>query len=99
MLRTATNAPEALAAARDTVRTRDENRFQGAVERRAEELIRYAERRRRVLRDELTLRQRKTGQITRRIPSNPPEERKASDTRVEGTPPPNPNLLLKTTPQ
>ena len=41
-------APDAIASARDTVRHRDENRRQDAVDRRAEAMIEYARTRRRI---------------------------------------------------
>ena len=46
------DAPEAIAAARETVRGRDENRYQDSVDRRAEELIHYACTRRGVFQEE-----------------------------------------------
>ena len=49
---TVSHAPDAIATARATVRNRDENRHQDSVERRAEELIQYAERRKRVFTEE-----------------------------------------------
>lgn len=45
--------PEAIAAAGERAKTRDENRWQGAVGRRLERMIRYAETRRRVLEEDL----------------------------------------------
>ena len=60
---TVRNAPEAVAAARETVRGHDENRYQGSVDRRAEELVHYARKRRRVFEEQearrLTRRTRK----------------------------------------
>ena len=61
--RIARNAPDAIATARDTVRTRDENRHQASVDRRAEELLQYAERRRRVFINEIEQRERKTSSV------------------------------------
>lgn len=51
---TVRDAPDAIAAARGTVRDRDENRYQHSVNRRAEELIDYARTRRRVFQEEET---------------------------------------------
>ena len=45
---TVRDTPEALAAAREAVRESDENRYQSSVDRRAEAMIGYAEKRRRV---------------------------------------------------
>ena len=56
---TAAHAPDAIATARTTVRTRDENRHQESVDRRAEALIEYARRRHRVLTEEQAQRRRK----------------------------------------
>ena len=61
---TVRDAPEAIAAARETVRGRDENREQHAVDRRAEELVGYARTRRRVFEEEESRRFTKT--VTRR---------------------------------
>ena len=58
------DAPEAIAAARETVRGRDENREQHSVDRRAEELLGYARTRRRVFEEEESRRFTKT--VTRR---------------------------------
>ena len=56
---TVRDAPEAIAAARDTVRARDENGNQHAVDRRAEALIGYARTRRRVFGEEDSRRSRR----------------------------------------
>ncbi len=48
----ARGAAPAIAAAREAVRERDENRYQGAVDRRAEAMIRYAQTRSRLIEEE-----------------------------------------------
>ena len=86
----ATHAPDAIAAARTTVRARDENRHQSSVDRRAEEMIRYAERRRRVFIDEMTQRRRKASSAATRELVGPSQADEASKSKAVKTPTPPP---------
>ncbi len=56
---TAQRTPDAITTARATVRERDENRYQGAVDRRAEALLQYARKRERGFTEEQAQRARK----------------------------------------
>ena len=89
-LRTASEAPDAVATARNTVRTRDENRHQSAVDRRAEKMIQYAERRRRVFTEEQTRRSGRASSLTTRSPESRP--RVAAEDAT--APPPTPGSSI-----
>ena len=71
---TVRDAPEAIAAAREAVREHDENRFQSSVDRRAEELVRYAEKRKRVFEEQEAQRLKKMAKKNAPLPAAPHRE-------------------------